>query len=124
MADFNLAEVRERLVAKLPGGVYVERQIIGEQIPPQKTFEFGGLFDAKEMAARRANVKQATEADIYAAIARIDNGTFGFCLECEGELTLKRIKAAPEARYCIPCQEAIEAQQPSIPQRIALANSY
>jgi DnaK suppressor protein len=44
---------------------------------------------------------------IGAALGRIDDGTYGECLNCGQEIGPKRLEAIPWARYCITCQELI-----------------
>ena len=39
------------------------------------------------------------------AIDRVDNGSYGICLECEEEIAPKRLQAIPWAELCIRCQE-------------------
>ena len=40
-----------------------------------------------------------------AALARIQDGSYGACLECEEAIHAKRLAAMPWAMYCIKCQE-------------------
>ena len=47
-------------------------------------------------------VQQELE-DIDAALARIREGRYGTCLACGGPMGLQRLKALPEARYCLAC---------------------
>jgi RNA polymerase-binding transcription factor DksA len=43
-------------------------------------------------------------AEIAAALDRIDQGTFGRCEECQGEIMPKaRLKELPYTRYCFEC---------------------
>jgi DnaK suppressor protein len=42
-------------------------------------------------------------AEIDAALARIQEGRYGACLNCGGPLGLQRLRALPEARYCVAC---------------------
>jgi DnaK suppressor protein len=42
--------------------------------------------------------------DVKAALARIHNGSFGACIECESAISPKRIAAVPWAPLCIQCQ--------------------
>ena len=42
---------------------------------------------------------------IEAAIARIENGTYGICANCEGEIGVARLKAVPWTSVCIACKE-------------------
>jgi DnaK suppressor protein len=45
--------------------------------------------------------------EISAALHRIETGHYGVCLECEEEISPKRLNAVPWARYCVVCQEAV-----------------
>ena len=48
--------------------------------------------------------------EISDALQRIDQGTYGVCLECEEPISVKRLDAVPWARYCVTCQEQIAAR--------------
>jgi DnaK suppressor protein len=48
---------------------------------------------------------------INQAIARIDNGTYGICADCEEEIGLKRLEARPVATFCIDCKIKQEQQE-------------
>ncbi len=41
---------------------------------------------------------------IEEAIHRIENGTYGICLECENEIAPARLEAVPWTRVCIDCK--------------------
>ena len=41
---------------------------------------------------------------IEEAIHRIDNSTYGICLECENEIAHARLEAVPWTRVCIDCK--------------------
>src|SRR5947199_3291043 len=45
--------------------------------------------------------------EISDALQRIEQGTYGVCLECEEPFTVQRLEAVPWARYCVTCQEQI-----------------
>ncbi|MDD4899273.1 MAG: TraR/DksA family transcriptional regulator [Candidatus Omnitrophica bacterium] len=42
------------------------------------------------------------------ALKRIDDGTFGICESCKSTITKTRLKAVPNARFCVKCQEKKE----------------
>ncbi len=42
-------------------------------------------------------------AEIDAALVRIEEGRYGRCLSCGGPMGLQRLRAIPEARYCVSC---------------------
>lgn len=48
-------------------------------------------------------------AEIDAAIARIDQGTFGDCDTCKKPIPKTRLRAIPYAKLCIECKEKEEA---------------
>lgn len=41
---------------------------------------------------------------IEEAIHRIDQGTYGICMECESEIAPARLEAVPWTRVCIECK--------------------
>ncbi|MBZ5579208.1 MAG: TraR/DksA family transcriptional regulator [Acidobacteriia bacterium] len=43
------------------------------------------------------------------ALDRLDSGDYGICLACEEPIPVKRLRALPWARYCVPCQETAGA---------------
>jgi DnaK suppressor protein len=45
--------------------------------------------------------------EVTDALRRIDQGTYGTCMECEQTISVKRLEAVPWARYCVTCQEQI-----------------
>lgn len=42
-------------------------------------------------------------AEVDAALGRIAEGRYGTCAACGGPLGLQRLRAIPEARYCLGC---------------------
>jgi DnaK suppressor protein len=46
--------------------------------------------------------------NVLNALKKIDDGSYGICEECEEEIPIKRLKAIPDARYCISCQAEME----------------
>src|SRR5512143_1938561 len=45
-----------------------------------------------------------------AALRRIDDCSFGICMDCEEEINLKRLTAVPWAARCIACQERADRE--------------
>lgn len=50
-----------------------------------------------------ASARQAVY-EIDEALARMDAGTYGWCLVCGSRLTVARLRAIPHARLCVACQ--------------------
>jgi DnaK suppressor protein len=48
--------------------------------------------------------------NVRAALGRIAHGTYGKCLDCDEEISHKRLTAVPWATLCIVCQESADRQ--------------
>lgn len=60
-------------------------------------------------------VLESNEEEIYhavnAALQRIEDGTFGRCMECGKRIPRTRLNAIPYAAYCIDCERRAEKRQ-------------
>jgi DnaK suppressor protein len=54
---------------------------------------------AQETSRRRARELRRIEA----ALARIDEGDYGYCLECGEEIAVRRLELDPAAPLCVGC---------------------
>ena len=73
----------------------------------------GGTAAARHsLTARRAKLSSRSDpdgsvrqevAELDAALARLDGGTWGRCERCGGAIGRDRLRAVPEARFCVPC---------------------
>ncbi len=54
---------------------------------------------------------------IDAAVARIEDGTYGRCEECGEEIGIERLKARPVTTLCIACKSAQEARERQLTNR-------
>lgn len=54
-------------------------------------------------------VLQRQQERVREALARIDAGTYGRCVDCGRELSDERLDARPEASRCVDCQQKSEA---------------
>jgi len=61
---------------------------------------------ARELSTRHLEREANLLREVRAALDRIADGSYGFCLHCEEEISQKRLKAVPWATLCIGCQEA------------------
>ena len=62
----------------------------------------------REFAIRNLGHMSGLLKDVQAALRRIEDGTYGICLHCEGDIGRKRLEAVPWAAFCIRCQEAAD----------------
>src|SRR5215203_3769446 len=65
----------------------------------------------RELAIRNLDRESNLLRNVRAALRRIEDGSFGTCVHCEEEISLKRINAVPWTPYCIACQEQADRAQ-------------
>ncbi|MGI8699492.1 MAG: TraR/DksA family transcriptional regulator [Mycobacteriales bacterium] len=53
----------------------------------------------------------AQREQVRAALRRIDDGTYGTCVDCGTTLPDERLEARPEAARCVQCQAKVEASR-------------
>jgi DnaK suppressor protein len=56
-------------------------------------------------------MKSETLAKIDEALARLEDGTYGYCFECGEEIAEPRLRALPFAVRCRDCEEAREVAE-------------
>ena len=77
-------------------------------------------FDQVQNAAERdmaiGNLERGSARlrEVRDALRRIPLGTFGICLDCEEEISLKRLDAVPWTPSCFACREARDRNQTSL----------
>jgi DnaK suppressor protein len=90
---------------------------IGEAIEAPDQMTYGSqaaaasqVFDQQRDLALRDRAIQHL-AQVEAALARLDDGTFGRCARCRRKIAPARLEALPWAAHCIDCQTALDRGQ-------------
>jgi DnaK suppressor protein len=65
-------------------------------------------MQAQAMARESGRRRAITLRNIASALTRVDNGEYGFCLECDEPISPKRLEFDPAARLCIQCAQRAE----------------
>jgi RNA polymerase-binding transcription factor DksA len=99
----------------------LEHDRLSEESQRRSTAELSGsdehLADvASETAEREAELSllatvTAELGSVWAALARLNAGTFGTCIECGAAIGDARLRAVPAADYCVVHQGAAERAQ-------------
>ena len=61
------------------------------------------------MALAQQRRRESERMAIDAALRRIDEGEFGYCLKCGEEIALPRLEQSPSVSTCIECARAQSA---------------
>ncbi|MBL7084965.1 MAG: TraR/DksA C4-type zinc finger protein [Candidatus Omnitrophica bacterium] len=72
----------------------------------------------REFSLNLASDSQKAIYVIDEALARIKDKTYGRCLECNKEISRKRLRAVPYATHCIDCQRKEETKRTPFPPTI------
>lgn len=86
-------------------------QMSKEKFSDDQVQDPGDQALSSTMEALRSSL-QDTEINEYnhilKALEKIDDGTYGICVDCGQEIAEKRLKSYPNAARCLVCQEAFE----------------
>ena len=95
-----LAEVRARIAAS-EDGTGLSRQ--------SRLTDDDGKADATAEVDVTMLIRESQELqEVEAALARMDEGSYGICSDCGEAIDRARLKAAPAVRRCLPCQTRYE----------------
>ncbi|HYN20001.1 MAG TPA: TraR/DksA family transcriptional regulator, partial [Thermoanaerobaculia bacterium] len=62
----------------------------------------------RELMFSLSDTERQRLLQIEDALRRLDEGTYGRCGNCGGQINPLRLDAVPWTRYCIDCQELVE----------------
>lgn len=92
------------------GGALRNREDIAIEKTPDALDEVQ-LAGERELAIRNLDRESNLLRQVRAALARIADGSYGTCLHCEEEISIKRLNAVPQTAFCIKCQEAADRHE-------------
>ena len=73
-------------------------------------------IDRVQRATERELTIRQIESDfnrlqnIRLALQRIDDGSYGTCLRCDGAISIKRLNILPWAAHCVKCQDIADRE--------------
>ena len=105
----KLKEFREALHALAAQIRIADAETLEERAPVELDQQAVGrlsrmdALQVQAMALETSRRRRTQLRRITAALARIDEGEFGYCLECGDEIAARRIELDPAAPLCIAC---------------------
>jgi|SRR5580704_8659766 DnaK suppressor protein len=109
MSKNELNRFREILTAKVAELRHLDRHRDGITVE-RSADELDEIQAASERALAVCDLNREFHQlrDVREALLRIQEGSFGACLNCEQDIHPKRLAAVPWAQFCITCQEATD----------------
>jgi DnaK suppressor protein len=80
----------------------------GGEVAGTAADELDGLRYEQGVRAAVATHNRTALADVDAALARMDDGSYGACLVCGAGIPVERLEALPAAGCCVACQHSRE----------------
>jgi len=68
-------------------------------------WERGDAYNPKQVARQNHVHSKQMRDDIITALKRMDDGVYGICLDCGGEISEDRLTALPYANFCMRCRK-------------------
>ncbi len=72
-------------------------------VEPQPADPAARWHDWESVAEPMTEQMRRELREIEQALQRIEEGRYGICQACGGPMGMQRIRAIPEARYCVSC---------------------
>jgi DnaK suppressor protein len=113
MTDPLLQDPRAALVAeraRLRAGIAEGIVAPGPMTYGSQAAAASQVFEQQRDLALRGRSSQLLEL-VDAALARLDDGTFGTCLRCGKPIAPARLEALPWAAQCIDCQAIVDRER-------------
>lgn len=109
--ETNLDAIRQELQTRKVTLEEELKQLSQEKVTDAQVQDPGDQALASTMETLISSFQNTTRAEyerIIQAIAKIDDGTYGTCIDCSQIISMKRLQSNPNAARCLACQELFE----------------
>ncbi|MDH5510263.1 MAG: RNA polymerase-binding protein DksA [Nitrospinota bacterium] len=108
---FKQALMEQRSALLKEAGKTVEEGLNVEYEDMADSIDRSSVETERNFTLRLRDRERKLVKKIDEALARLENGSFGICEECENSIGINRLKARPIATLCIECKEEQEKQE-------------
>ncbi len=107
-AKETLLDMKAQALRGLRDGLKEDRE--GQKDDGRDTYDVASEERDREINYLLSDRDRSKLASIDQALDRIEEGIYGICESCEGEITLERLRAMPFTRLCVQCQSERETE--------------
>jgi DnaK suppressor protein len=111
VSDINFSEIRKELDERKIELEAKLTELSKEKTPNDIVLEPGDMATASTMESLKISLQEAEKREyerILQALSKIDDGTYGLCVDCGRQIGERRLKNNPNSSRCLTCQEAFE----------------
>ncbi len=108
ISDQQIEELRQQLSQKLSEieeRLAQDNDLIRDKTDLGDDVDRANREESQQMQLNRRQHDLAMVKSIKDALRRIEDQDYGFCEACGEDINIARLKARPESRYCIDCQD-------------------
>lgn len=106
-----LEKVKDKLLSRREEMLQDLDQLSHDQISDGQVKDMGDEALSLTLEKLKTSLEQSDIDELNLiddALARLDKGEYGFCIDCGETISSKRLETFPYAARCIVCQEASE----------------
>lgn len=107
----NIDEIKKQLLARKQELESELTRLSRERVSDDQVQDPGDQALSSTMENLRNSLQDADLEEynkINKALAKIEDGTYGICIDCSQPISEKRLKLFQNATRCLSCQEAFE----------------
>ncbi len=104
-----LTEERQRLINNSQNALKNDLALSPDDLADETDFAVGIL--TQSLVFKLRDRERHLLNKISEALLRLDQGTFGICIECEESIEPRRLEARPVSTLCISCKERDERRE-------------
>lgn len=114
------AVLKEILLAKREALIQEIKHQLGQSVTEEQSRRLEAAMDSgdqalvdldREMGISLQEMRNRERQLIDDALFSLEEGTYGVCAECGGEISEKRLEALPFARLCVDCKSKRELME-------------
>ncbi|PJG59903.1 TraR/DksA family transcriptional regulator [Aeromonas cavernicola] len=109
----HIVELEERLNSQASQAIATDTNEMADEI------DRASIEEARRLELNRIEHDKLHLRNLKGALRRISEGEFGYCESCGEQISLKRLQARPESRFCLECQSTKEFNDNHVFRRVA-----
>ena len=104
-----LLEEKQRIVNNSKNSIRHELALSPDDLPDETDMAASEI--SQNLVFKLRDRERILLLKIDQALGRMDDGTFGTCMECEEEIEPRRLEAQPVSTLCVACKEREEHKE-------------